>query len=100
MNKVITKLKSSGSKALKKVVFTVCTAAFALSAMAVNVFAEESASSSVDISAVTTSLTSNLTDLATKAGIACGAVVGAGLTIFGLKWVVRKIMGFFKIIGN
>ena len=101
MNKVITKFKSAGSKALKKVVAMACTAAVAVSAMAVNVFAvEEGGSSSVDISAVTSSLTSNLTDLATKAAVACAAVVGAGLTIFGLKWVVRKIMGFFKVIGN
>lgn len=54
----------------------------------------------VDISAVTSSLQTNLTDLATKAGVACAAVVGAGLTIFGLKWVVKKVMGFFKVIGN
>lgn len=71
----------------------------ACSALMVSASAEE-ASSGVDISAVTTSLQSNLADLASKAAVACAAVVGAGLTIFGLKWVVRKIIGFFKVIGN
>lgn len=69
------------------------------SALAVSASATESAGG-VDISAVTSSLQTNLTDLATKAGVACAAVVGAGLTIFGLKWVVKKVMGFFKVIGN
>lgn len=71
----------------------------ACSALMVSASAEE-AGSGVDITAVTSSLQSNLTDLATKAAVACGAVVGAGLTIFGLKWVVKKIIGFFKVIGN
>lgn len=74
----------------------------ACSALAVSVSAVEGegGGSSVDISSVTTSLQTNLVDLATKAGIACAAVVGAGLTIFGIKWVVKKVMGFFKVIGN
>lgn len=73
----------------------------ACTALAVSVSATgESGSSSVDISSVTNSLQTNLVDLATKAGIACAAVVGAGLTIFGIKWVVKKVIGFFKVIGN
>lgn len=71
----------------------------AFSALTVSAFAADG-NSGVDISSVTDSLKTNLIDLATKAGIACAGVVGAGLTIFGLKWVVKKIMAFFKIIGN
>lgn len=71
----------------------------ACSALMISASAEDT-SSGVDISAVTTSLQTNLTGLATKAAAACAAVVGAGLTIFGLKWVVKKIIGFFKVIGN
>lgn len=99
--KLFAKIKSS--KAFKKTVAVIASAALAVSAMAVNVFANSGTgggSSSVDISSVTDSLQSNLIDLATKAGVACAAVVGAGLTIFGIKWVVKKIMGFFKVIGN
>lgn len=99
---LITKVKSS--KAFKKTISVIAAASLAVSAMAVNVFANggtpSSGGGSVDISSVTDSLQSNLIDLATKAGIACAAVVGAGLTIFGIKWVVKKIMGFFKVIGN
>lgn len=72
----------------------------ACSALMVSASAVEGDSSGVDITAVTNSLQTNLTDLATKAAVACGAVVGSGLTIFGLKWVVKKIIGFFKVIGN
>ena len=100
MSKFFTKVKSTASKVSKKVLAAVCSASIAVSAIAVNAFAEESSSGGVDISAVTTSLQSNLTELATKAAVACAAVVGAGLTIFGLKWVVQKIIGFFKVIGK
>ena len=45
-------------------------------------------------------ITSNLTSLVGKVGIACAGVVAAGLTIFGLKWAVTKVMSFFKAIGK
>lgn len=86
---------------IKKFVPVSMAVGTACSALAVSASAAEGAGSGgVDISAVTSSLQTNLTDLATKAGVACAAVVGAGLTIFGLKWVVKKVMGFFKVIGN
>lgn len=72
----------------------------ACSALMVSASAEEAGGGGVDISTVTDSLKTSLTDLATKAAVACGAVVGAGLTIFALKWVVKKIIGFFKVIAN
>lgn len=56
--------------------------------------------STVDISTVTNSMTSSLVDLAGKVGIACAGVVGAGLTIFAMRWAVGKVMGFFKAIGK
>lgn len=42
----------------------------------------------------------DLIDLATKVGIACVSVFGAGLTIFGLKWVVMKVMHFFQALSD
>lgn len=59
-----------------------------------------SSSSTVDISSVTDTITSNLTSLVGKVGVACAGVVAAGLTIFGLKWAVTKVMSFFKAIGK
>ena len=59
-----------------------------------------SSSSTVDISSVTDTITSNLTSLVGKVGVACAGVVAAGLTIFGLKWAVIKVMSFFKAIGK
>lgn len=59
-----------------------------------------SSSSTVDISSVTDTITSNLTSLVGKVCIACAGVVAAGLTIFGLKWAVTKVMSFFKAIGK
>ena len=60
----------------------------------------ETGSGSVDISAVTDSMTSTLTDLVSKVALACAGVVGAGLTIFALKWAVGKVISFFKAIGR
>lgn len=67
----------------------------------VSVSAETGGSgSTVDITTVTDSMTSSLVDLAGKVGIACAGVVGAGLTIFAMRWAVGKVMGFFKAIGK
>ena len=84
---------------IKKFVPVSMAVGTACSALMVSASAADG-SSGVDISAVTDSLQSNLTDLATKAALACAGVVAAGLSIFGLKWVVKKIIGFFKVIGN
>lgn len=98
MKKFVLKARDGFVKKFVPVSMAVGTAC---SALMVSASAEEAGgSSSVDISAVTNSLTTNLSDLATKAAVACAAVVGAGLTIFGLKWVVRKIMSFFTVIGK
>lgn len=97
MKKFVLKARDGFVKKFVPVSMAVGTAC---SALAVSASAAEGSGGGVDISAVTSSLQTNLTDLATKAGVACAAVVGAGLTIFGLKWVVKKVMGFFKVIGN
>lgn len=97
MKKFVLKARDSF---VKKFVPVSMAVGAACTTLAVSVSATGDSGSSVDISSVTTSLQTNLVDLATKAGIACAAVVGAGLTIFGIKWVVKKVMGFFKVIGN
>ena len=95
------KTKAISFEAKHKVIPKTIAAVSALQLMAVNVSAEETASgSSVDISTVTSSMTSSLTDLAGKVAVACAGVVGAGLTIFAIKWAVSKVMSFFKAIGR
>lgn len=43
---------------------------------------------------------SDLIDLAAKTGVVCSALVGAGLTFFGIKWVTKRIIGFFYVLGG
>lgn len=83
-----------------KAIMTGMSVASAANILALTAFAEEGGGSSVDISSVTTQMTTSLTDLVSKAAVACAAVVGVGLTIFGLKWVVRKLMSFFSAIAK
>lgn len=93
------KSKAIAFEAKHKVIPKTIAAVSALQLMAVNVSAEETGSG-VDISTVTSSMTSSLVDLAGKVGVACAGVVGAGLSIFALKWAVGKVMAFFKAIGR
>ncbi len=75
-------------------------AAFQLAVITASAADVPSSSSTVDISSVTDTITSNLTSLVGKVAVACAGVVAAGLTIFGLKWAVTKVMSFFKAIGK
>ena len=97
---MITKVKATAADVrdcvIKKAVPLSISAVAAMNAIAISAFAE--GESTVDISAVTTSMTTSLTDLVSKAAVACAGVVGVGLTIFGIKWVVRTIKGFFSKI--
>lgn len=93
------KSKAIAFEAKYKVIPKTIAAVSALQLMAVNVSAEETGSG-VDISTVTSSMTSSLVDLAGKVGVACAGVVGAGLSIFAIKWAVGKVMAFFKAIGR
>ena len=54
----------------------------------------------VDISTVTNTITTELTSLVSKVAVACAAVVGVGLTIFGIRWAVIKVMSFFRAIAR
>lgn len=91
--KLITKAKEVfGKTAVKAGTMSIAVIA-AMQAVAVNAFAADEAT--VDISSVTTAMTSSLTDLVGKVAIGCAAVVGAGLTIFGIQFAVKKIRGFF-----
>lgn len=92
------KSKALAFEAKHRVIPKTVAAVSAFELMAVNASAEEG--STVDISSVTDSMTASLVDLAGKVGLACAGVVGAGLTIFAMKWAVGKVMGFFKAIGK
>ena len=97
--KFLEKIKSS--KAFKKTVAMIASASLAVSAMAVNVFAAEGGGTSgLDVSSITDSMQSSLTDLVTKAGIACAAVIGVGLSIFAGKWLVTTIKNFFTKVAK
>ena len=93
------KSKAIAFEVKHKVIPKTIAAVSAFELMSVNASAETGAST-VDISTVTDSMTSSLVDLAGKVGVACAGVVGAGLTIFAMKWAVGKVMSFFKAIGK
>ncbi len=84
-------------EAKHRIVPKVIGAATAFNAVIIPVSAEENA---VDISTVTDSMATELTSLVGKVAVACAGVVGAGLTIFGIKWAVTKVMAFFRAIGK
>lgn len=96
---VKTKVMEVRDCVIKKAVPLSVSAVAAANALMISAFAEGE-STGVDISAITDSMTSSLTDLVGKVALACAGVVGVGLTIFGIKWVVRTIKSFFtKIAG-
>ena len=41
-----------------------------------------------------------LTNVATKAGIAIAAIIGVGLSIFAVKWVVGVMKKFFSKLAS
>lgn len=78
-------------------------AASALSLAVIPVSAETGdtgSTGSADISTVMSSMSTELTSLVSKVAVAAAAVVGSGLTIFGLKWAVTKLIGFFRAIAR
>lgn len=82
-----------------RIVPKVMGAAAALTIPGVTVSAADGAGSA-DISTVTESMKTELVSLVGKVAVACAGVVGAGLTIFGIKWAVTKVMSFFRAIGK
>lgn len=96
--KFLTSIKNRVSSATKKVVAVACSACMAVSMLAMSAFAEESASGVYDT--VTSSMTTELTSLVSKAGVAIAGVVGVGLVIFGVKWLVGVLKSFFKKLAS
>ena len=97
---VMTKVNEVRDCVIKKAVPLSISAVAAAQALMISAFAEEAGATTVDISAVTDSMTASLTDLVTKAALACAGIVGVGLTIFGLKWVVKTLKSFFSRIAG
>ena len=94
-------LKKVGKKA-----FCIVTAAMtAVSMLAVSAFAADGASGtssggSAVIDSVTSTMQTELTNVATKAGIAIAAIIGVGLSIFAVKWVVGVMKKFFSKLAS
>ena len=74
----------------------VISAASALSVASIAAAAEGTA----DLDTVTSAMTTSLGELVSKAAVACAGVVGVALTIFGIKWLVKTIRGFFSTVGK
>lgn len=96
---VMTKVNEVRDCVIKKAVPLSVSAVAAANALMISAFAEGEATG-VDISAITDSMTTSLTDLVTQVALACAGVVGVGLTIFGIKWVVKTLKSFFNKIAG
>lgn len=95
----ITKVKNFKNKLAVKVVSSAVAVCTAVSCMAMSAFATEGSSGSSSSNAVDTVVTSmqtELTSLVSKAGVAIAAIVGVGLTIFAVKWIVGVLKSFFS----
>lgn len=86
-------------KIVPKSIAAVTSATAAFATVAVGASAAEG-ESSVDLTAVTESLTTSLKDLVSKAAVACAAVVGVALTIYGIKWLVNVVRNFFSSVAK
>lgn len=98
--KFLTAIKNRVSSATKKVAAVALSACMAVSMLAMSAFAESGASASGVYDTVTSSMTSELTSLVSKAGVAIAGVVGVGLVIFGVKWLVGVLKSFFKKLAS
>lgn len=96
--KFLTAIKNHVSSGTKKIIATAISGCMAVSMLAMSAFAEESASGVYDT--VTSSMTTELTSLVSKAGVAIAGVVGVGLVIFGVKWLVGVLKSFFKKLAS
>lgn len=92
----------SEHRIVPKLVSVSAAATTAMTCAAIGASAETASGSgnSVDISSVTDAMTSSLTDLVGKVAVGCAAVVGVGLTIFGIKWCVKTVKSFFSRIAG
>lgn len=81
----------------KKAVCMGMAAMTAVSMLAVSAFAEEpSSGGSTVIDSVTSTMQTELTSVASKAGVAIAAIIGVGLSIFAVKWLVGVMKSFFS----
>ena len=98
----VKKIKNRISSGAKKVVSIAMGAAIAVSVAAMSAFAEGASAPGASgvYDTVTNSITTELTSLVSKAGVAIAGVVGVGLVIFGVKWLVGVLKGFFKKLAN
>ena len=81
----------------KKAVCMGMAAMTAVSMLAVSAFAEEpSSGGSTVIDSVTSTMQTELTNVASKAGVAIAAIIGVGLSIFAVKWLVGVMKSFFS----
>ena len=91
------KAKKFFKKVGKKAVCMGMAAMTAVSMLAVSAFAEEpSSGGSTVIDSVTSTMQTELTNVASKAGVAIAAIIGVGLSIFAVKWIVGVIKSFFS----
>ena len=97
---MITKFKNSARSRANKIAVSVMSACMAVSMLAMSAFSESGASASGVYDTVTSSMTTELTSLVSKAGVAIAGVVGVGLVIFGVKWLVGVLKSFFKKLAN
>ncbi len=94
------KVKDVRDCVIKKVVPVTVAVAGTANALMISAFATgEDASGGLDTTAIT-SMQSSLKDLVTKAGVACAAVIGIGLSIFAGKWLVTTIKNFFTKVAK
>lgn len=92
------KAKKFIKKVGKKAVCVGMAAMTAVSMLAVSAFAEEVGSSggAAVIDSVTSTMQTELTNVASKAGVAIAAIIGVGLSIFAVKWLVGVMKSFFS----
>lgn len=90
----LAKVKNVKNKLAVKVMSCAVAACCAISCLAMSAFAEGEASNAIDT--VVTSMQTQLTDLVSKAAVAIAAIVGIGLTIFAVKWIVGVLKSFFS----
>lgn len=92
------KVKKFVRKVGKKAVCVGMAAMTAVSMLTVSAFAADGASSggSTVIDSVTSTMQTELTNVASKAGVAIAAIIGVGLSIFAVKWLVGVMKSFFS----
>lgn len=92
----LSKVKNAKNKITSKIVSVGMAACAAVTCLAMSAFAESGASMDSTIDTVVNSMQTNLTSLVEKAAVAIAAIVGIGLTIFAVKWIVDVLKSFFS----